>query len=167
MRAIDKERKLLLFVCTGNTCRSPLAQVIAQSLLAEAGLTNWQVASAGLAAFRGMSASRHALTAAQVLQLDLSAHQSQPLTAALAAQADLILVMTEAHKDSILQQLPQLREKVYTIREFSGSSGDVQDPFGGTAADYLETAQELKALLQPIVQKLAAAAAEREENEDK
>ncbi|HZK25038.1 MAG TPA: low molecular weight protein arginine phosphatase [Oscillospiraceae bacterium] len=163
MRKISKQQKLLLFVCTGNTCRSPLAQVMAAAQLAQADLSDWRVASAGLAALKGMSASKHALTVANALQLDLSVHQSQPFTAALAAQADLILVMTDTHQESILQQQPQLKGKVSTIREFSGSTGNVQDPFGGTAAEYLATAQELESLLQTIVKKLAAAGVKKQD----
>ncbi|MCR3923116.1 MAG: low molecular weight protein arginine phosphatase, partial [Firmicutes bacterium] len=137
---MGKEKKMLLFLCTGNTCRSPLAQVLAEALLQEAALSEWVVASAGLSALAGMSASSHALTVAHTLGLDLSAHQSRPLTAALAQRADKILVMTSAHKEVLLQHFPQFASKVSTLKESCASMGDVQDPYGGSVAVYMDTA---------------------------
>ncbi|NLZ38063.1 MAG: low molecular weight protein arginine phosphatase [Firmicutes bacterium] len=152
---MSSKKKLLLFVCTGNTCRSPLAQVIAARLLEKEGLSDWTVASAGLAALNGMSASRQALTVANTLGLDLALHQSRSLTEELAAKAELILVMTQAHKEMLLKILPQYGEKVFTLKEFIGQTGDIADPFGGSVAVYMETAQELQDLLQLAVKKLA------------
>src|SRR5690554_3495868 len=150
-----EKKKKLIFVCSGNTCRSPLAKVLARSIFAEAGVTDWVIDSAGMAALHGMSASAHALTAAHTLGLDLSAHQAKPLTDMQAKEADLILVMTHAHKDVLLGELPELAGKVYTLKEFVETEGDVADPFGGTAAHYLETAHELQHLLQQVAKKLA------------
>ena len=153
---MPKKEKLLLFVCSGNTCRSPLAQALTAHLLQAEGLNGWTVASAGLAAFNGMSATRQAMTAAQELGLDLSAHQSRSLTEELAAEAELVLVMTQAHKDLLVKEMPQYAAKVYTLKEFVGQAGDVADPFGGSVAVYMETAQELQGLLQLVINKLAA-----------
>ena len=125
-----KKEKKLIFVCSGNTCRSPLAKVLARDIFDRAGLSQWLVDSAGTAALHGMSASGHALTAAHTLGLDLSMHQSKPITPELAQKADLILVMTRAHKDMLLGAWPALAGKIHTIKEFVGESGDVADPFG-------------------------------------
>ncbi|NLM51708.1 MAG: low molecular weight protein arginine phosphatase [Firmicutes bacterium] len=160
-----EKKKKLIFVCSGNTCRSPLAKVLARDIFAKAGLDDWAVDSAGTAALHGMSASGHALTAAHTLGLDLSLHQAKPITEMLAQEADLILVMTRAHKDFLLHTWPALAGKIYTIKEFVGEAGDVADPFGKTAAHYLETAQELQALLQQVAKKLAAGADETTEAE--
>ncbi len=93
----------VLFVCTGNTCRSPMAEVIARSRAAELGWDHVEVRSAGIAAFPGAPASVGAVRAASKHGLDLSDHASAPLTAEAAREADLILTMSPTHLMRVIE----------------------------------------------------------------
>lgn len=131
----------LLLVCTGNTCRSPMAEVIARDLLP--GGEGEVVHSAGVTAGAGAAASREAVEAAQELGLDLSGHRSQPLTAQAVAEADCILTMTGAHRDLVLRLTPEAADRTWLLDE----DRDIADPFGGTLADYRVTAEQIKTAL--------------------
>lgn len=121
---------MILFVCTGNTCRSPLAQALGKKL----GL---ETASAGLYALPGTPASPEARQAALAHGCDLSRHRARQLTAALADQADLICPMTAAHADAIRRQFPQAAGKLLPL------STEIPDPFGHGTAAYLACAAQL------------------------
>lgn len=148
------ETKLLLFVCTGNTCRSPLAYVLARAALAEAGVAGWSVDSAGISAAPGWPASAEAVDVARTAGLDLSSHRSKALTPDLLKRADLVLVMTEHHKRTLTAAVPDAADKIHTIREFVSQSGDVSDPFGRGMDYYRRTAQELSELMPLLVAKI-------------
>lgn len=150
--------KKVLFVCSGNTCRSPLAEVFARHFLELAGEDGWMVASAGLSAVTGSPASASAVTVAREFGLDLSRHCARRLTEELLDGADLVLVMTGWHKARVLERRPHLAGKVYLVKEFAGGPAeDVADPFGGDLAVYRATALELKNLTPAFVKKLHAA----------
>ena len=147
-------KKKLLFVCTGNTCRSPLAKVLTAATLAKANISAWIVDSAGLSALPGQSASGDALAVSGDFGLDLSLHQSKPLSEKLLVEADLVLVMTRNHKQALLAGMPQHAGKVHTLKEFVDDSGDVADPFGGGLEEYRQAAQELERLIARLVEKM-------------
>ena len=146
--------KKLLFVCTGNTCRSPLAAALAAAALMAAGCNEWAVDSAGLAASSCSTVSIGSRDAAAELGLNLSSHAAKPLTPALLADATLVLVMTKSHKETILRDRPQLLEKVFTLTEFVGEDGDVSDPFGGSQELYRQMALQLRLLMRCVVENL-------------
>ena len=137
----------ILFVCTGNTCRSPMAQVMAAQLFGE----SLQVTSAGLMAAPNSAASAHAITAMSERQLDLTGHSSQMVTEVLLKSADLILTMTESHKSALIQTAP---DKVYTLGEYAGYNISVGDPFGGSLDVYRTCAEEIYRLLLKIHDKV-------------
>ncbi|MDW7684372.1 MAG: low molecular weight protein arginine phosphatase [Bacillota bacterium] len=147
-------KKKLLFVCTGNTCRSPLAAAFAREALAGAGLTHWTVDSAGLAARDGSPASDGSLHAAGDFGLDLSLHRAKPLSPLLVDSAALILTMTAAQKQVLLQALPQFADRIFSLTEYLGADGDVADPFGGPPSLYRETAHQLRSLVTRLAEKL-------------
>ncbi|MCM3567201.1 low molecular weight protein arginine phosphatase [Neobacillus mesonae] len=143
--------KHILFVCTGNTCRSPMAAAILKSKEVD----GIEVKSAGIFAASGSDASPHAKHVLENNQISYS-HQSQPLTDREVEWADFILTMTGSHKAAIQQQYPKASEKVFTLKEFSGESADLDviDPYGGSLKDYEDTFQELKKLIDEVIRKI-------------
>lgn len=146
--------KTILFVCTGNTCRSPLAQALATKALTAAAVDGWTVASAGLSAQFGMPASKEACAVARDWGLDVASHRAEPLSQELLAEAELVLVMTDGHKTALTSVAPAFADKIYTIKEFVGQAGDVSDPFGRGISFYQKTAEELRELITQVVEKI-------------
>jgi protein-tyrosine phosphatase len=152
---------ILLFVCTGNTCRSPMAEVLMQQHLARRLGTRPEeledrgvlVMSAGIAAMSGGHASGEAKQVALEQGMDLSRHESQPLSDRLVRFADLILTMTRGHREAILAQWPFAGSRTYLL---GGPSGDVSDPIGGTADVYRQCARQIDDFLKPWVDQVAA-----------
>ncbi len=136
----------VLFVCTGNTCRSPMAEGIFRKL-AEENAKGIEVSSAGL--FAGSSpASDHAIQVMQEKGIDISTHQSRQLTEQMMADADLILTMTESHRAMLLLNFPEYGEKVDTLSGWAGESEEVSDPYGGDTEIYRRTADQIEDYLQ-------------------
>ncbi|HWI52157.1 MAG TPA: low molecular weight protein arginine phosphatase [Symbiobacteriaceae bacterium] len=145
----------VLLVCSGNTCRSPMAAMLMKDLWQQAN-PGWdlEVLSAGTGAIPGDLASQHAVTAMSARGLDLSAHRSRKVEDQTVAATDLILTMTGRHKEQILSQWPTLSGRVHTLSEYAGSTEDIADPFGGTLRDYEATASALEAKLKAIVDRI-------------
>jgi protein-tyrosine-phosphatase len=141
--------KTILFACTANICRSPMAAAIMRRRVAELGLEDQiEVRSAGVWAEEGYGASANAVTTLAARGMDLSDHRSRLLTPALLAEADLVLVMEEAHRRSLFYLAPQHLGKVYLLTETSGKHKDVADPYGGPLEGYARTADELERLIE-------------------
>lgn len=145
--------KNVLFVCTGNTCRSPLAEVLFRDLAKQAG--GYEVGSAGVGAFSGQAASRHSVTLARELGLDLSRHKSRAVTVDLVEKATHIFVMGRSHLAAVLSSHPDAEDKVYLVSEFAADDRlrgrDLCDPFGGDLADYRETLEHLQKMLPSVL----------------
>ena len=147
----------LLFVCTGHTCRSPLAEAIARREAIERGLGDVEVASAGTSAWEGAPASDGALLVALERSLDLSGHRAQQLTRELIDAQDVVLVMGPHH----LERAEALGGvgKTHLITAFGSSGRDggaVSDPFGGDLEGYRETYRELEREIRRIFDRLVA-----------
>jgi protein arginine phosphatase len=140
----------VLFVCTGNTCRSPMAEAILRSKQ----LPNVEVRSAGLYAMDGMDASAHAQAVLTENRIQHD-HRSRFLSEQDVVWATYILTMTAGHKAAILQNFPEASAKTFTLKEFAGEgAGDVFDPYGGNKDIYRETFQELEKTIEKIIDKL-------------
>lgn len=118
----------ILFVCTGNTCRSPMAEGITRTLAKEQH-KNVTTVSAGLFAAYGAKPTDKAVESIRSI-VDISEHESRPLTMELVNAADLIIGMTKDHKSVLLRQFPFEASKIMTLAEWGGQEGDVQDPYG-------------------------------------
>ena len=113
----------ILFVCTGNTCRSSMAQALLQHMLDEQGLADIVVRSAGIAAEQGAKASPLAEQALQELGIDLKQHRAQGIDGDLVNWADLILTMTRRHKEVVIASFPAASEKTHVLKEFLLDAG--------------------------------------------
>jgi len=148
----------LLFVCTGNTCRSPLADVIARRRLADLGWRHVEVRSAGVGAWDGGPASRGSLAAAARHDMDLSGHRSSRVTPELLEWADVVLAMSPSH----VMHLVELGAggKVELLTTFAAGADPegvpdfVSDPVGGTDEDYEETYVLLDRLVDLTLRRL-------------
>ena len=137
-------RPLIVCVCTGNTCRSPMAAALLRRALDKRGREDILVESAGLAAGAAAPASEYALAAAAEIGLDLSGHLSRPFTPALAAGAARIVAMTAGHAAVLTGRFAVPPRKVIV------PTGGIPDPFGGTLADYRRTRDTLAAAMDAL-----------------
>lgn len=146
----------ILFVCTGNTCRSSMAQGIFKNLLALEGVENVDVASAGIFALPGSPASPEAVDALADWGIDISGHKARLLTPEMVGEADLVLTMTARHKAAVLEMVPGARDKVFTINEYAGFAGDIPDPIGKPVFYYRQYAEEIRRLCRLVLGRLLA-----------
>ncbi len=151
--------KRILFVCTGNICRSPLAESLLKRALHERGVEEVSVESAGTGAWDGAPASEGAYLVALERGLDLSGHRARLLTREIVEGAAMILTMARHHRARVHELGGEGR--VHVLGEYVGKTGEeaeVGDPFGGDLEVYRDTCAELEALIATVADRLAGEA---------
>jgi RpiB/LacA/LacB family sugar-phosphate isomerase len=145
--------KKILFICTGNVCRSPMAEGMLRHMLR--GRDDIQVTSAGLGALDGLRATDAAAEVVAELGIDISSHVSQSLNGDLVQQADFIFVMTHQHQDALQTLFPSASEKTFLVREFEGARAgenkDIADPIGQSIEIYRRTRDQIRDALPSLI----------------
>ena len=158
----------ILIVCTGNTCRSPMAEGILKKMLKENKIDYIQVSSAGTDSWGSCPASLSALEIAKSSGIDLTSHSSRRLTEEMLKQADLILAMSKSHLDQIEKLNRDSVNKSFLLKAFpqrsDGESFWIRDPIGGTLDDYRNCFSDLKRNIDRIFQRLVELAREKVES---
>jgi protein-tyrosine-phosphatase len=133
-------------VCTGNTCRSPMAQALCRVIAQEVGALDVQATSAGIDAAAGRGASLHAVTVMREMAVDLSGHRARQLNVEIVQEVDLVLGMTPKHAEQA-RAIVGTNVAVRILGEYAGRDEAVDDPFGGSVEVYRRTAHRIRRLL--------------------
>ncbi|MFJ7934303.1 low molecular weight protein arginine phosphatase [Sporosarcina sp. NPDC096371] len=141
----------IYLICTGNTCRSPMAEAILRSR----GIDNVNVRSAGIYAQDGQQISPHATTLIEEANMPHTPW-SRMISSEDLEWADVVLTMTEAHKMALLYSYPTMKQKTFTLKNFVkfGAGEDVHDPFGGNLETYRQTFDELSRIIDVLERRL-------------
>lgn len=136
----------VLFICTANICRSPMAMALWQ---AKVGLsaTEWRIESAGTWAMEGQQAAVKTQTVLREIGLEVSSHRSRTVTSEMLLSFNLILTLERGHKEALCVEFPIIARRVYMLSEMIDARYDIQDPMGGSEADFRETLHEIDNIL--------------------
>ncbi|WP_071140369.1 MULTISPECIES: low molecular weight protein arginine phosphatase [Tissierellales] len=149
--------KNILFVCTGNTCRSPMADGLFENMIEnnKDNYSNISHTSAGIYVFGGERPTDEAIKVMAEEGIDISQYRSKGLTEKMVEDADVVFVMTKNHKNYMRNSYPSASEKIFTLKEYAyGKEDDIIDPFGEGMEVYRKVKEDIKDALEEILQKM-------------
>ena len=150
----------IMFICTGNICRSAMAEAMLKKMLKDKNIENIEVCSSGIYADTGDIPTENAIEVVQEnYNIDLSHHRATNIKESQIEKMDLILCATLSHKMAVVQFYPELKDKVFTMKEyagltFEGMNFDISDPWGYDKRVYENCAKEIQECLEKIVERI-------------
>lgn len=159
-RAAEKARRVL-FVCTGNTCRSPMAEALFNHLAPK----GWRGASAGIYAQAGQMATAHAIEVMRRRDIEIAGHRARPVTWDLLRQQTLIVPLTKDHAAALLAFDPSLEEKILPLSTLAPDGLDIGDPYGQTIERYEQTAEAIEAAVSALLLRIEQGAFDNRRDE--
>ncbi len=145
----DRPKYSVLFICTANRCRSPMAEAILKRLVAQLGQAeDWHIQSAGTWTEPNLPVTSCSKEVMAQRGIDLGAHRSRPLTVELLHDAAVILVMTQSQREALQTEFPEVAQKTHLLGQLIGQSHDIEDPYGGPAEEYQLCASEIEWILE-------------------
>ncbi len=142
------KNKKILFVCTGNTCRSPMAEIILKTKLKNLGITNIKVSSAGLSTSDGLKMSKNSFEALKLMGYKPYGFKSKQLTEQMIYKSHAVICMTDSHKNALGGYL-----NIYTISQITGLE-NISDPYGGNINTYIKTSHQLEDACNIILEQI-------------
>ena len=153
MANLNTIQKHVLFVCTGNTCRSPMAAAIFNHFAEQKNL-NWFASSAGIATETGLLVTKEAIQVLKDYDIHIEDHISHQLDERMLNDTDIVITMTNTQKDLLKIYFPDKKDKIFSLMEYADSDEEIEDPYGQGLKKYQQIAADLMVMIPKIIKRL-------------